>query len=164
MLLPLNWAVPAEKWNSGHCLSHTRGSQCRQPSHGGLQDVSSGSSGGDGMGWGCSAQGILLIAQPQESLRLPLPWLPFPEQEGLQGENQRWSLVFHVRKESCRLAPGSKPTGTFMALQREITFVKPFVSFLFCKCVHRSVVWLHNSASRIKVSNALLSFQNNNHN
>lgn len=42
-------------------------------------------------------------------------------------------LLSMFSRERCRLAPGPKLTGTFVALQREITFVKPFVSFLFCK-------------------------------
>lgn len=98
MLLLLKWAGPAEKWNCGRCLSHTRGSLCYQLSQGVCSMSAVVGMAWHGMAWGWDGddQPRGSCSLLQGSLSLPLPGPPFLEEEGLQGKNQSWSLAFHV--------------------------------------------------------------------
>lgn len=118
----------------------------------------------DGMGWGCSSQGTLLIAQPQGSLSLPLLWLPFLEQEELESENQSWSLVFHALKGKLQAGTWTQTLWHLHGLAERNNLCQALCKFSILQVVRRSVVWLHNLVTGIKVLSALLNFQNNNHN
>lgn len=105
-----------------------------------------------------------ILSWPRGSLSLSLPPLWLPVWEGSQCENQSLFLVFHVLKGKPWATTWTQAYWHLQGFAERNNFYQALRKFSSLQLVHRSVLSLHNSATRIKVSRALLSFQNNNHN
>lgn len=88
--------------------------------------------GWDGIRWGCLTQGISLLTSLQGNLSLLCPSCGFWHEKGAGVKTRASSLFSMFSRGSRGSAPGPKPTGTFRTLQREITFIKSFLSFPVC--------------------------------
>lgn len=120
--------------------------------------------GRDGIPRGCSTQGNLLLAWPRRTLSLPLPRLRLPAREGSRCGNRSQFLVFHALEEKPWAGTWTQTYWHLQGFAEKKNFYQALCRFSRLQLIHRSVVSLLSSATRIKVSTALLSFQNNNHN